>query len=124
MGVECVWHSDGNLMPLMNGILDSGIDGLHCIDPFAGMDVARLLDQTEGRLTLIGNMSGLVIHTGTPEENYKEATRILEQAVATGKEGYIFSSCNTIIEEMPKENYDAVIQARLDFNKRMQAAQQ
>lgn len=123
MGVECVWHSDGNLMPLMNGILDSGIDGLHCIDPFAGMDVARLLDQTEGRLTLIGNMSGLVIHTGTPEENYKEATRILEQAVATGKEGYIFSSCNTIIEEMPKENYDAVIQARLDFNKRMQAAQ-
>ena len=41
-GVECVWHSDGNLMPLMNGILDSGIDGLHCIDPFAGMDAARL----------------------------------------------------------------------------------
>ncbi len=87
-----------------------------CIASFAGMDAARLLNRT--RLTLIGNMSRLVIYAGTPEENCKEAARILEQTAVTGRKGY---SCGTIIEEMPKENYDAVIQARLDFNKRMQA---
>ena len=119
--IPCVWHSDGNLNGIFDRILESGVNALHCIDPLADMDIAALKRRSKGKLTLIGNIDCSIIHMGTPEQCYEKTTEILTAVRAEEASGHIFSSCNTIFLGMPKENYDAVIAARLDFNKKLQA---
>ncbi|WP_195282932.1 uroporphyrinogen decarboxylase family protein [Harryflintia acetispora] len=120
-GVPCIWHSDGNLNGIFDRILESGVGGLHCIDPLANMDIAQLKLRSRGKLTLIGNIDCSIIHMGTPQQCYEKATEILTAVRESEPSGHVFSSCNTIFLGMPKENYDAVIAARLDFNKKLRA---
>ena len=35
-GVPCIKHTDGNIWPIYDIIIDAGADGLHPIDPMAG----------------------------------------------------------------------------------------
>jgi len=123
MGVPCAWHSDGNLMGIFDRIEKSGVDAMHCIDPIAGMDIAALKARTKGKLTLIGNIDCSLIHRGTPQQCYEKTAEILRAVRAQEDSGHIFSSCNTIFLGMPKENYDAVIAARLDFDRELEKAE-
>jgi len=45
-GVPCIKHTDGNVWPIYDIIIDSGIDGLHPIDPMAGMDIGEVYPET------------------------------------------------------------------------------
>lgn len=49
-------HTDGNIMPIMDLIVSSGIDGLHPIDPNAGMDLGEVKKSYGDKLTLMGNV--------------------------------------------------------------------
>jgi uroporphyrinogen decarboxylase len=40
-GLPVIKHTDGNIMPLLDMIIDSGIDCLDPIDPLAGLDLRR-----------------------------------------------------------------------------------
>lgn len=117
--IYCVWHSDGNLNIIMDRILGSGVDAIHSIDPTAGMEIIETMKRVCGRLTLIGNLDCSIIHLGTPEDIYVETIKILEGCFESCIGGHIFSACNTIFTGIPKENYDAVVSARLDFDSRI-----
>jgi uroporphyrinogen decarboxylase len=117
--IFCVWHSDGNLDMLMDRIIDSGVHALHSIDPTAGMNIVELMGRVCGKMTLIGNLDCSIIHMGIPEDCYAETTKILESCFRSCRGGHIFSACNTIFHGIPKENYDAVINARLDFDRKI-----
>ena len=41
-GLYVIKHSDGNLYPIINLLIDAGIDCLHPIDPLAGMDLEKV----------------------------------------------------------------------------------
>jgi hypothetical protein len=51
-----VLHSDGNLMKIMDLIVDCGFDGLHSMEPTAGMDIAEMKKKYGDKLCLIGNI--------------------------------------------------------------------
>ncbi len=108
-------------MGIMDRIETSGVDALHSVDPVAGMDIAAIKGRTKGKLALIGNLDCTLIHLSTPERCYDETLRILRDVRAQEDSGHIFSSCNTIFLGMPKENYDAVIEARLAYDRELQA---
>ena len=40
-GLPVIKHTDGNILPLLDMILDSGIDALDPIDPVAGLDIGQ-----------------------------------------------------------------------------------
>ena len=42
MGAYCIKHSDGNLMKILDMIIETGIDGINPIDPIAGMDIQKI----------------------------------------------------------------------------------
>ena len=55
-GAYVVKHTDGNIMAILDMIVDTGIDALNPIEPQAGMDIGLLKEQYGDRIALIGNI--------------------------------------------------------------------
>ncbi len=51
-----ILHCDGNLLPLLDMLLDVGIDGINPVEYAAGMDVTRLLPEYYGKLRFVGGV--------------------------------------------------------------------
>lgn len=111
--VYCVKHTDGDIMPILDQLLSTGIDALHSIDPQAGVDIAEVRRRVGSRACLIGNVECAALQSGTPEQIRDSALYALEHGgVDSG--GYIFSSSNCIFQGVPIENYDTMLQVRQD----------
>jgi len=108
LGLNVIKHTDGNLWPIIDMIVDSGIDCLDPIDPQAGMDIAEVKAKYGARIALKGNVDCAHLMTfGTPEET-AEATRVaLAQGMPGG--GFICSSSNSIHSGVKPENYVAMM---------------
>lgn len=102
-GAYIIKHTDGNIMPLLDRLVDAGINALHSIDPIAGVDIAEVKRRVGDRVCLIGNVNLAKLQHGTKEEIAESARYCLEHAAPGG--GYIYGSCNSIFKGVPLENY-------------------
>jgi len=108
LGLLILKHTDGNIMPILDMIIDSGIDCLDPIDPMAGMDLAHMKKTYGDRLVLKGNVD--CAHTLTfkgVEETVAETKKCLEIGMDGGN--YIISSSNSIHSEVKPENFLAML---------------
>jgi len=106
-GLPVIKHSDGNIMPLLDMILDAGIDCLDPIDPLAGMDIEQLKRDLGDRVALKGNVD--CAHTltfGTVEDVVRETKEVIRKAAEGG--GLILSSSNSIHSAVKPGNYLAM----------------
>ncbi len=109
-GAMVTKHTDGNIYPILDLIVATGIDGLHPIDPNAGMDLGDVKQEYGDRLCLMGNVDCAEILTrGTVEEVRDDVKRCLRQAAAGG--GYICMSSNSIHSAVKPENYAELVSA-------------
>lgn len=109
LGMVTIWHTDGNVRPLMPMIAEAGVTALQAIDPIAGMDIVALKQEYYGRLALIGNVNCLTLQLGPPEAIEAECKHIIEGCKAGG--GYVFGSSNAVFPGIPIEYYNVAIQA-------------
>jgi len=94
-GAYVLKHTDGNIMPIIDMILDTGIHGLHPIDPNAGMDLGEIKKKYGHRVCLVGNVDcAYTLTWGTIEEVREDVKRCIRQAARGG--GYICMSSNSI----------------------------
>lgn len=103
-GLFVIKHTDGNIMPLLPWILESGIDCLDPIDPVAGMNIAQLKRDYGHRLALKGNVD--CAHTltfGSVADTVRETREVIRQAGPGG--GLILSSSNSIHSAVKPGNY-------------------
>lgn len=108
-GGKIVKHSDGNLTPLIPGLLDAGFDGIHPIQPQC-MDIGETKRRFGSRACILGNIDcSYLLVFGTPEE-VKRSVRETIAAAAPGG-GYIISSSNSIHPGCKPENYLAMVEA-------------
>lgn len=106
-GLAVIKHTDGNIMALLDMILDSGIDCLDPIDPVAGMDIERMKRDYGGRVALKGNVD--CAHTltfGNEEDTVRETKEVIRKAAGGG--GLILSSSNSIHSSVKPGNYLAM----------------
>jgi len=102
-------HTDGNLWPILNMIIDSGIDCLDPIDPQAGMDLGEVKAKYGQRVALKGNVDCAQLMTfGTPDEVVEATREALRKGMPGG--GFILSSSNSIHSAVKPENYTALLQ--------------
>lgn len=107
-------HTDGNVMPLMDLFLESGIDGLHPIDPNAGMDLGLMKEKYGEKLTLMGNVDcAETLCWGSAEAVREDVRRCMRQGATGG--GYICMSSNTIHSAVKPQNYLEMIGAIREF---------
>jgi len=108
LGLHVIKHTDGKLWPILDMIVESGIDCLDPIDPQAGMDLALVKAQYGDRVALKGNVDcGLLMTFGTPEQVVEATKTALRQGAPGG--GFILSSSNSIHSAVKPENYRALL---------------
>jgi uroporphyrinogen decarboxylase len=98
------FHSDGNINLILDDIAQIRFDGLHSIEPLAGMDIGFVKRKYGKRLCLLGNVDcsqTLCFHT-LPRV-VEETRRTIQQASHGG--GHILCSSNSLHSGVRLENY-------------------
>jgi uroporphyrinogen decarboxylase len=114
LGVPVFKHTDGNITKIIDMIVETGIDGLHPIDPMAGMDLAEVKQQYGDRICLMGNIDcGATLSWKPVDEVRQEVKEAIRKAGYGG--GYICMSSNSIHSGVRPENYAAMVQAIREF---------
>ncbi len=107
-GLPVIKHTDGNIMPLLDMILDAGFDCLDPIDPLGGMDMARMKREHGRAVALKGNVNcATTLVNGTAEEVVRETLGVIRAAAEGG--GLIVSSSNSIHSSVAPLNYLAML---------------
>ncbi len=108
-----IFHSDGNLMPILDDLLSLEMNGLANIEPEA-MDIEALKMNYGRRICLVGNIDlGHTLTIGSEEETIEEVRRRIESCGPGG--GYILASSNSLPDYVKAENVRAMGQALLRF---------
>jgi uroporphyrinogen decarboxylase len=107
-GLPMIKHTDGNITPLLEMIVDSGIDCLDPIDPLAGLDIGEIKRQYGGRVALKGNVNcAQTLTFATEQQVVDETISVIQQASQGG--GLIVSSSNSIHSGVKPGNYLAML---------------
>lgn len=114
LGLYAVKHTDGQIMPILDQLVDTGIDGLHSLDPMAGVDIAEVKRLVGDRVCLLGNVDCSAVQAGTFEQVRDSALYCLQYGgAATG--GYVYCTSNCIFRGVPLENYRYLLRLWQEF---------
>jgi uroporphyrinogen decarboxylase len=103
-----IFHSDGNLLPIMNDLLSLGMAGLHPLEPEA-MSLADLKRRFGDRVCLVGHISVDRLSRGAPDEIDRLVADAMRIAAPGG--GYIIASSNSVTSYCKAENVRAMADA-------------
>ena len=106
-GLYVIKHTDGNIMPILNSLVEAGPHALHSIDPMAGVDIREVKRLVGDRVALCGNVHCAALQTGTVEEVIESAEYCLKYGGEGG--GYIFATSNVPFKGVPPERYQLIL---------------
>ena len=116
LGLLVIKHTDGDIMPILDMVIDSGFDCLDPIDPIAGMDLQQIKADYGSRICLKGNVDcSKTLTFDTEKETIEETKNCLNIAMPGG--GYILSSSNSIHSSVKPQNYLAMLDTLKKFGK-------
>jgi len=109
-GLKVVRHSDGNLWPLLDLLIETGYDGLNPLEPQADMDIKKVKDYCGDKICLLGNIDCVdLLPRGTAEEVEQAVIQAIEDGAAGG--GLIICSSNSLHQGVNPENCIAMFEA-------------
>lgn len=108
-GLLIIKHSDGNIWPILDDLVEIGFDGIHPIQPQC-MDIGEVKRHIRSRACIIGNIDCQeLLPGGSPGEVDQAVKETIRTASPGG--GYIISSSNSIHPGVRPENYVAMVKA-------------
>jgi len=107
MGFCAIKHTDGNIMAILDQLVQANPHALHSLDPQAGVDIAEVKRLCGDRVCLIGNVNCGALDTGTDEEVVESARYALKHGMPGG--GYVFSTSNCIYTGMRLARYELML---------------
>lgn len=108
LGFHVIKHTDGNIMPILDQLVQCRPHALHSIDPQAGVDIAEVKRLYGDQVCLIGNVNCGLMDTGTEEEVVESCRYALRHGMPGG--GFIFSTSNCIYTGMRLARYELMQQ--------------
>jgi uroporphyrinogen decarboxylase len=109
LGKPLVAHMCGNVMPLVDDLMEIGLDALESLQPEA-MDVYALKERTAGKMALIGGMgTQSTLPFDTPEYVRDETERLKTELGKGG--GYVLGSAKPVMKDVPTANAVAFLEA-------------
>ena len=99
-------HSCGNTLPLIDMLIEAGIDCLQSLQTNAGMDIGKLHEQYCGRMIFWGGISVEILLTGSTADVRKNAREACEKAK---KGGIILGPSHSISYGVPYDNFMAML---------------
>ena len=107
LGFYTIKHTDGNIMPILDQLVQANPHALHSLDPQGGIDIAEVKRLYGHKLCLIGNVNCAALDTGTDEEVIASTRYALKHGMPGG--GYIFSTSNCVYTGMDLRRYDLIL---------------
>jgi uroporphyrinogen decarboxylase len=109
-GLKVVRHSDGNLWPLLDVLIESGYDGLNPLEPQAGMAMAEVKAYCGDKICLLGNIDSVDL---LPNGNVRQVEQAVVRTIKDGATGggLIICSSNSLHPGVNPENCIAMFQA-------------
>ena len=107
LGFYVIKHTDGDIKPILDALVDAGPHALHSLDPLGGVDIAQLKQQVGDRVCLIGNVNCALLQTGTDDEVVESCRYALRHGMPGG--GYVFGTSNCIYTGLPLERYELML---------------
>ncbi len=117
--VKVQLHSCGGIEPLLDDLIDAGVDMINPVQISArGMDAAALKAKYGGRLTLWGGGCDThrVLAAGTPADVARHVTEQLRILSPGG--GFVFQQVHNVLADVPADNVIAMFEAVRAFNAR------
>jgi uroporphyrinogen decarboxylase len=109
-GMKVFYHSEGNLWPLMDDLVATGVDGLNPLEPHSGMDLEAVRDRY-GKLALWGGVdNSYLLVRGAPDDVRR---RVRELIRLGGHGGILIGSTGQIHPACRRENLLAMIETVL-----------
>ncbi|MFW9948770.1 MAG: uroporphyrinogen decarboxylase family protein [Candidatus Thorarchaeota archaeon] len=112
-GQKIVLHTDGQVTPLLDFVVDCGFDGLQSLEPTAGVNLALVKKKVGDKLCLMGNID--VAHDltyGTKEEVFNAVKYAIKTAGPGG--GFIVSAAN-MHPHVKVQNLKWMVEATKEF---------
>lgn len=109
--IACPWiyHSDGNLLPILDDMLPLGMSAIHPLEP-GSMDLDRLKAEYGRKLCLVGNMDIESTLSKAGDDEVEQTVRERIAQLGPGG-GYILSDSNSVPYYCRAENVLAVSRA-------------
>jgi uroporphyrinogen decarboxylase len=107
LGFYTIKHTDGNIMPILDQLMQTNPHALHSLDPQAGIDIAEIKRLCGDRFCLMGNVNCGLMDTGSEEEVRQSARYALQHGMPNG--GYVFCTSNCIYTGMALERYELIL---------------
>jgi uroporphyrinogen decarboxylase len=110
LGLKVVRHSDGNLWPILDLLIETGYDGLNPLEPQADMGLRKVKDYCGNKICLLGNIDCKdLLPDGTVDEVDAAVKQAIEEAGEGG--GLIICSSNSLHPGVNPENCIAMFEA-------------
>ncbi|MCO6453278.1 MAG: hypothetical protein J5I90_21025 [Caldilineales bacterium] len=105
-----LYHSDGNVLPLLDDLIEIGIDAINPVQPSALGDLAEVKAKYGDRVTFWGAIdTHRVLPYGSTDDVAAEVRQRIRELGADG--GYVLSSVHSILVDVPPENVLAMADA-------------
>ena len=122
-GLNIIWHSDGNIMPILNDLLDCGVDGFQGFQQETGPTLEHfsgLRSQAGRKLILWGSVS---VTSTLPFGSVKDVEREVESCIDAAQEGggYFVAPSSSVGPEVPDANIIAMHRHAITYGSRVRS---
>ncbi len=104
-GLKFIFHSDGNIMPVLGDLVAVGIDGLNPLEVIAGVNIGEIRRRYPDLLLFGGIDTSQLLAFGTPKDVKKATLKAIEQ----GSPGYFVGSSTEIHDKVPLDNFKTIV---------------
>jgi uroporphyrinogen decarboxylase len=110
------FHSDGNINAVLDDIVELEFDGLHSMEPLAGMNIGSIKKRYGNKLCLLGNVDcSQTLCFGSLPKVAEETRNVIAQASYDG--GHILCSSNSLHTAVRLENYLTMVATGRKYGK-------
>lgn len=117
--VRIIWHCDGNIMPILDDLMDLGISGLQGFEEEHGVDYATmcaLKDKNGQPVIILGCVSVTsTLPFGTPDDVRASVERSF--TLAGPGRGHVLSTTSSTLPETPLENIEVMFEHTRTFGR-------
>ncbi|MHB9138724.1 MAG: uroporphyrinogen decarboxylase family protein [Victivallaceae bacterium] len=97
------FHSDGNIVPLLDLLLEAGFEGFNPLEPACGLNLVKLREKYGRRMIFFGGVCNKYI---LPGGNKKEIEAHVRPLIDLGRDGGLIIGQASIGDDISPETYD------------------
>lgn len=115
-GIKVLYHSDGDYTSIIPDLIELGFDGIHSLEPNAGVDIGKVKEQYGDKLVLLGNIDVTYILTHASTYEVELAVKECIRKAAPGS-GFCLGSCTELLPATKPENAITMYKTNLRYGR-------